>query len=198
MNLKGFLVCGILVASLSVHADERFSTLQVGDETYRDVTVTLVTPAYIYFSYAGGLRNAKLEDLSPDLQKRFHYDPEKARNAEQAQTLASAQYYNSIGNALRTVLPGREDAAGLSLLPANVAGLIPSKLYLDLFVLMGGAFLLTNVFSYFRGQRNARKQNLNYLLHRMESMAATIDLPNAHPQRQITPAPPASQRSSVS
>jgi hypothetical protein len=192
MNLIRLLVCGILLASLSVRADEKFRTLKVGDECYSNVTVTLVTATDVYFSHAGGLCNLKLEDLSADLQKRFHYDPSRARNAEQAQTLASTRYYNSIGNALRNaVLPAGEDAAGLDFLPkipGGVGGLIPPRLYLDLFVLVGAAFFLTNVFSYFRGQRNARKQNLNHLLRRMESMA-TIDLSNPPPPRQITTAP---------
>lgn len=94
-----FKLLAIVTASalaLSAAAfDESFPTLQVGGVTYRNVTVTAVTATDIYFSYDGGMGNAKLRNLSPDLQQHFHYDPEKAAALEAQQARANANYLAS-------------------------------------------------------------------------------------------------------
>ena len=85
------LIC--LTAFLPVAwADQKLPVLRVGSEVYSNVTVTTVTATDVYFFYPGGMGNAKLRDLSPGLQKRFHYDPAKAGDAEQKQVAANAQY----------------------------------------------------------------------------------------------------------
>ena len=63
----------ILVALPSVRADEKFPTLQVGSQTYSNVTVTSVTTSQIYFLHVRGIANAHLSDLSPDLQEHFGF-----------------------------------------------------------------------------------------------------------------------------
>jgi thiol-disulfide isomerase/thioredoxin len=88
-----FLTCGILFAcALSACADEKFGTLTVGKTTYTNVTVTAVTATDIYFISSGGMGNAKIENLSPELKEHFHYDEAKARDIEQKQAQANDQY----------------------------------------------------------------------------------------------------------
>ena len=69
------------------------TVLKVGGDVYSNVTVTTLTATDIYFTYAGGMANAKLKNLSPDLQKHFHYNAAKAGQVEQKQTTDNAQYH---------------------------------------------------------------------------------------------------------
>lgn len=86
----------LLAAVMGVHADETLAVLKVGSDVYSNVTVTTVTTTDIYFTYAGGMANAKLKDLSQELQKHFNYNAVKAGEVEQKQTEANAQYYSLI------------------------------------------------------------------------------------------------------
>ena len=92
MRAAAFILFGLLVAIGSVRADEKLPVLQVGSNTYSNVTVTVVTATDIYFTYAGGMGNAKLKLLSPDLKKHFGYNARQAGEVEQRQTAANTQY----------------------------------------------------------------------------------------------------------
>jgi hypothetical protein len=74
-------------------AADKFPTLHVGDQTYTNVTVTSVTLTDIYFTHRGGMGNARLKTLSPELQRRFNFDTTKSEAAEKAQAEASSRYY---------------------------------------------------------------------------------------------------------
>jgi thiol-disulfide isomerase/thioredoxin len=87
----------ILVATIcAARADEQFSVLKVGGETYSNVTVTAVTATDIFFTCSDGLANVKIKDLSPDLQQHFGYDPEKAKAAELRQAANQASYQDQV------------------------------------------------------------------------------------------------------
>lgn len=73
-------------------ADDTFPTLQANGNTYTHVTVTAVTATDIYFTYDGGMGNAKIKNLSPELQKHFDYNAGKAATQEKEQALANSQY----------------------------------------------------------------------------------------------------------
>jgi thiol-disulfide isomerase/thioredoxin len=66
--------------------------------------VTSVTDTDVYFTYSGGIGNAKLKNLEPEWQKHFHFDAAKAGAAEKDQTEAAAQFR-------RNVLAEKADAA---------------------------------------------------------------------------------------
>ncbi len=83
---------GIFLVVLAANADEKFAVLKCGDNVYSNVTVTTVTATDIYFSYPGGMGNAKLKNLSPELQKHFHFDAAKAGTEEKERAEATAQY----------------------------------------------------------------------------------------------------------
>ena len=86
------LGCLLLAFALTSRADEFFRTLRVKDEVYTNVTVTSTNATDIYFTHAAGMASAKLKNLSPDLQKHFHYDAAKSSEIENARRQATADY----------------------------------------------------------------------------------------------------------
>jgi cytochrome c biogenesis protein CcmG, thiol:disulfide interchange protein DsbE len=100
MNLRVILLTFVLVLTVSLRAaEEKLATVDVGDDTYKNVTVTRVTATDIYFSHDGGIANAKLKNLSPELQKKFHYDPAKADKAEAQKRAGAAQFAQEVAKA---------------------------------------------------------------------------------------------------
>ncbi len=93
MRLGTCIALGLLLIALKVCADEKLPALKVGDEVFSNVTVTAVTPTEIYFTYPGGMANAKLKKLDPELQKHFHYNTTNAVSLEKNQSKANAQYH---------------------------------------------------------------------------------------------------------
>lgn len=55
----------------------------VAGKDYHNVTVGQVEADRVHITYDGGLGTIALADLSPDLQKRFGYDPAHAKEASQ-------------------------------------------------------------------------------------------------------------------
>ncbi|HEY2083024.1 MAG TPA: redoxin domain-containing protein [Verrucomicrobiae bacterium] len=90
------LSVGILLAVFAANADETLPVLKSGDDVYSNVTVTSVTATDIYFTHSGGLGNAKLKNLSPDLQKHFHFNAAKAGAVEKEQAEATAQFRRNV------------------------------------------------------------------------------------------------------
>lgn len=91
-HLRGFLLVGMCLVAPRARGDETLATLTVGDDVYTNVTVTGITKTDVYFTYAGGMGNAKLKNLSPDLQQHFHYNSVDSSAAEQKQREANAAY----------------------------------------------------------------------------------------------------------
>lgn len=92
MRSKLLAILTVFAVVLSAVADETFPALEANGHLYKNVTVTTVTASDIYFTYDGGMGNARLADLSPELQQRFHYDPDTAAAQEQQQARANANY----------------------------------------------------------------------------------------------------------
>jgi protein disulfide-isomerase len=90
------IALGLIAAAWAARADEKLPVLNVDGMVYTNVTVTKVTATDIYFTYAGGMGNAKLKNLEPGLQERFHFDPAKASEVEQKHAQANAQYHDQI------------------------------------------------------------------------------------------------------
>ncbi|MBW8865614.1 MAG: dienelactone hydrolase family protein [Verrucomicrobia bacterium] len=87
------LIVVILMATAALtYADEKLPVLKAGNVTYSNVTVTAISSTDIFFTYPGGMGNAKLKALEPELQKHFHYDPIKGEEAEKAKAKANLQY----------------------------------------------------------------------------------------------------------
>ena len=93
MRNLNLIVFSLIAAVWAARADETLPALKAGNNTYSNVTVTTVTATDIYFTYAGGMGNAKLKQLSPELQKHFGYDPKQAEEVEQKRAAANVQYH---------------------------------------------------------------------------------------------------------
>ncbi|MGO8837022.1 MAG: DUF4886 domain-containing protein [Limisphaerales bacterium] len=109
MRLGTYLALGLLLIAQKVCADEKLPALKVGDEVFSNVTVTAVTPTDIYFTYPGGMANAKLKKLGPELQKHFHYNGTNAMAVEKKQIEANAQYPAADLVSHPALLPSNED-----------------------------------------------------------------------------------------
>lgn len=87
----------ILTALIGLaRADEQLPVLQAGSEVYSNVTITTVNATDVYFIYAGGMANVKIKNLSPELQKHFHYDSKKATVAEAKLAENKTQYHQQL------------------------------------------------------------------------------------------------------
>ena len=89
------LICGLAVLLAAIPAfgkDVKLPILEADGVTYTNVTVTSATATDIYFIHSRGGGNAKLKDLSPELQQRFGYDAAKAEVAQKAQWESNARY----------------------------------------------------------------------------------------------------------
>jgi hypothetical protein len=87
---------GIFYAVSAAYGDEKLATLKSGDEVYSNVTVTSVSATDVYFTYSGGLGNAKLKNLNPGLQQHFHFNSTNATAVEQRQLEATAQFKQNL------------------------------------------------------------------------------------------------------
>jgi cytochrome c biogenesis protein CcmG/thiol:disulfide interchange protein DsbE len=105
---KRLIICWALAVFMTAgvaFADEILPVLQVGSEVYSNVTVFNVSATDIYFTVNGGMANAKLRKLSPDLQKHFHFDATKAQEIESKQRESDTQFRASLANKKPAALP---------------------------------------------------------------------------------------------
>jgi hypothetical protein len=98
MQMGTGMALGFLMIALRVCADEILPVLKVGDNVFSNVTVIAVTPTDICFTYPGGMANAKLKELDPELQKHFHYNATNAMAVEKKQIEANAQYHADLAS----------------------------------------------------------------------------------------------------
>jgi hypothetical protein len=75
MTLLMMLVAAPLLAN---DPPKSFPTLSAGGKTYRDVTVKAVQPDALRIVHAEGFARIPFEQLSPELQQQFGFDPGKA------------------------------------------------------------------------------------------------------------------------
>lgn len=92
-SVLAIIAAVVVLVPFAVPADEHFSTLKIGADTFTDVTVTMVTATDIYFTYSGGMSNAKLKNLDLDLQKHFAFNADKAAAVEKSHTQANSEYH---------------------------------------------------------------------------------------------------------
>jgi hypothetical protein len=98
MRFGTCIALGLLLIALKVCADEKLPVLKVGDEVFSNVTVTAVTSTDIYFTYPGGMANAKLKKLEPEWQKHFNYNTTNDLVVEKKQSEANAQYHADLAS----------------------------------------------------------------------------------------------------
>jgi thiol-disulfide isomerase/thioredoxin len=96
MSAKFFTTLILTGISFAARADETLAVLKIGSETYSNVTITSVSTTDVYFIYTGGMANVKIKNLSPDLQKHFNFNPQKAKETELKQAENQASYHDQI------------------------------------------------------------------------------------------------------
>ena len=103
-----------LLLALSVKAEPlKLDRLTVGASTYSNLTVLGFNATDLYFKHSQGFANVKLKYLSPDLQKRFYYDPRAAQQAEKLQNEQDILYQSALVRA-QLAEQDRAAAAGKS------------------------------------------------------------------------------------
>jgi len=111
MILRSLLLAsGLWFADVARGDGEKLASLKVGSEVYTEVTVTSVTATDIYFSHSRGLGNAKLKTLDPELQRQFHFNPDRAAETEKQQVEARARYAQALKDSKAAQTP--KPAAG--------------------------------------------------------------------------------------
>jgi len=78
-------------------AQIKLPSMQVGSRTYRSVTVLGFNATDVYFTHRGGISNAKLKFLNPELQQLFAYDEKASAEAERQQAEDNALFQQSVG-----------------------------------------------------------------------------------------------------
>jgi len=73
-------------------ANVTLPVLKVGSEVYSNVTVTATNATHLTFTHSRGMGSVKLRNLSPELQKQFQFDGEKAGEAEAKQREADSLF----------------------------------------------------------------------------------------------------------
>ena len=94
--MAAYVGVGLFCVIAAVRADEKLTFLKSGDDVYTNITVTSVSATDVYFTYAGGIGNAKLKNLSPELQQHFHFNATNATAVEQRQLEATAEFKRNL------------------------------------------------------------------------------------------------------
>jgi cytochrome c biogenesis protein CcmG/thiol:disulfide interchange protein DsbE len=94
MKIK--LLAFICLAVWTARADEFLPVLKANGDVYSNVTVTTVTATDIFFTHASGVGNAKLKNLTPELQKHFHYNAARGALVEKQQATNNVEYHQYI------------------------------------------------------------------------------------------------------
>lgn len=96
MMLRLVLVASAFLFTLSASAAAMsMDLLKVGLVTYTNVTILGANATDLYFTHSQGIANVKLKYLSPELQKRFNFDPKAAADAEKKQSEADLLYQST-------------------------------------------------------------------------------------------------------
>jgi len=64
----------LLRPALVCATEETFETLQIGTQTYQNVTVTTKTRDKVFLMHSAGMNTVKVADLSPEVRKRLGYE----------------------------------------------------------------------------------------------------------------------------
>jgi cytochrome c biogenesis protein CcmG/thiol:disulfide interchange protein DsbE len=178
----------LFLAAYTLRADEMLPILTAKGEVYSNVTVTTVTATDVYFTYTNGLGNAKLKDLSPELQKHFHYDATKSAAAEKQQAENTAKYHQY----LLTVKPpppkveardpaaDGEDFIAPQLHAASIRGRIPPPLAVEHWITpkpdMTGKFVLIDYWATWCGPCRRSIPELNAFSAKFKDQLVVIGL----------------------
>ena len=132
-RIKWLTFAILLLPSLCRADEESFAVLQIGPQTYQNVTVTSKAKEYIFITHSAGMGNIKVSDLSAEVRDKLGYAPvvdpaaassksgSKAVSAWAKSTLAKMETtrWKQFGETLRG-----QGAAKMTLASANVVPLV--------------------------------------------------------------------------
>ncbi len=70
-------VSSVLISGRGAVEEPKFAVLQVGTQTYSNVTVTTKAKRYVFIQHAGGMTSLKPAELPLDVQLELGYGPPK-------------------------------------------------------------------------------------------------------------------------
>src|SRR6266852_9360255 len=70
----GILAGLTLLAAQPLAAQETMATLQIGSQTYSNVTIESRTPSHVYIKHANGYATIRVKGLEPDVQQQLGYE----------------------------------------------------------------------------------------------------------------------------
>jgi type II secretory pathway component PulJ len=97
MNLQKTLIAVLAALSASFALADDFKT--TSGKEYKDATVTHVEPDGIVVRSKSGISKIYFAELPPEVQQRFHYDPQTAAAAQANEMAATQQTNQQIGAA---------------------------------------------------------------------------------------------------
>lgn len=189
-----------ILAATVAFADETLPRLQVGDDVYTNVTVTSVSATDVYFSFKGGMGNAKLKNLSPELQRHFHFNATNAAQVELAQREADARFRSDLANrkpvAKKEIPPAEPasetaaDADGDPVVPKlyakSVRGQHSPRIFVDQWLTpapnVDGKFVLVDFWATWCGPCRAAIPHLNALQAKFKDRLVVIGLSDESPE----------------
>ena len=83
MEMSGFLrrwclvmalTCFLPIGQAAAAVDERFDELQVGTQTYKNVTITTKSKGYVFILHSAGMTNIRVSDLPEDIRVKLGYN----------------------------------------------------------------------------------------------------------------------------
>jgi thiol-disulfide isomerase/thioredoxin len=101
-SMLRILLLSCFVAGSTLAAPTKFERLKVGSDIYTNVTVVSFSATDLYFSHEKGIKNVKLRNLEPDVQKLFDYNPQTAADMEKQQTQDDARFQGSVAARIAT------------------------------------------------------------------------------------------------
>jgi hypothetical protein len=129
-------------------AEEKFDVLQIGTQTYRNVTVTTKAKNYIFLLHAAGMTSVKTAELPDELKEQLGYAvPGKSKAATNNAAVWAKREMAKISGPQLTELGKQMDRKWRGSSPAGFSamGLTSAKL---LFVVLGIALLVYLFYSY--------------------------------------------------
>lgn len=98
MRKRLIALCLVVACCLpALAAQIKLVELKVGARTYRSVTVLGFNTTDVYFTHRGGISNAKLKYLEPEMQKLFYYDEAAAAKEERKQQEEQVRFQRLVG-----------------------------------------------------------------------------------------------------